>query len=86
MKWISVKDRLPKPDNWKDYPGGYSVLAVVEFYECGTKDISVEEFMPPKYRGKEYGTDENGFQTTRYHILYWMELPELPKHLLIVNP
>lgn len=70
MDWISVKDRLPEPDEnvfvyaarWE--AKGY-VVGITRRYRCNSgREVWVEPFP--------------GFELT-YHITHWMPLPKPPK-------
>lgn len=67
MEWVSVKERLPSPDQdvfMKDEDG--NGLPLIGWYE---KDAAFEGFVC-----------EECFRRTRLVITHWMPIPEPPKN------
>lgn len=70
MKWINVKDELPKVDE---------VLLCVEFLQTGFKEVimgHLSEYSPKSmFEGYEPLGDKRGFRK----VTHWMHLPETPE-------
>lgn len=69
MEWISVKERLPKIDEW--------VLVFDGYQNIPSLDVQYLEFDEKKNR--HYWQAQHGFTYKLEQNSHWMPLPEKPK-------
>lgn len=71
MEWISVKDRLPCPDDGR-------LLVVVRYYENSIPVTTVQ--IADFYTDLGYGWQMESYpKGKRWGITHWMPLPEPPE-------
>ena len=80
--WIDIKkvhpDQLIDWDKVND-DEVFPILAIVQYKE-GSPDITIQEVIPPKYRGRDYGVGDDGFCYTgsMKKVSHWLPLPLMP--------